>query len=107
MDIIPNTSLPFHYFRSTALPSTLVPKVGSKRKGKEPNHKDLPPRFNHSSYHSQEAFDNYSIRTITYCGVVNFKRLGFLGFNQMMSRMQWLHLLDWVILVSDLGQKQS
>ena len=75
------------HFWSTALPSTMAPKVGSKRKGKEPICEDFPPRFDYSSYPSQKAFDRYSTRTITYCRIVNFECLGFMGFNQMMRRM--------------------
>ena len=68
----------------------MAPKVGSKLKGKEPIRKDSLPRFDHSSYPSQETFDRYSTRTITYGRIVNFEHLGFMGFNQMMRRMQWL-----------------
>ena len=68
----------------------VAPKAGSKRKGKESMRDELPPHFDHSSYPSQEAFNRYSTRTITFGRVVNFTHLGFIGFNQLMRKMGWL-----------------
>ena len=62
-------------------------KVGSKRKGKEKIHEDLPLHYDHSTYPSQEAFARYSTRTITFGKVINFAYLDFIGFNQLMRRM--------------------
>ena len=66
------------------------PKVGSKCKGNEPICEESPLRYDHSSYPSQEAFDMYSTRTITYGRIVNFGHLDFMGFNQLMCIIRWL-----------------
>ena len=68
----------------------MAPKVSSKHKGKEAIREDSPPRYDHSSYISQEAFDRYSTVTISYGRIVNFEHLGLMRVNQMMRRMQWL-----------------
>ena len=65
----------------------MTPKVGSKHKGKEPIHEESPLRYDNSSYHSQEAFNRYSTKPITYGRIVNFEHLNFIGFNQLMRRM--------------------
>ena len=62
-------------------------KVGSKHKGKEPIREESPLRYDNSSYPSQEAFDRYYTRTVTYGRIVNFEHLNFIGFNQLMRRM--------------------
>ena len=62
--------------------STIAPKSGSKRKGKESMRGESPLHYDHSSYLSREAFNRYSIRNITFGRVVNFSHLDFMGFNQ-------------------------
>ena len=68
----------------------MAPKAGSKCKGKETIHGESPIRYDNSSYPSQEAFDRYSTRTITFGRVINFSHLVFIGFNQLIRRMRWL-----------------
>ena len=82
-----------HHFRSTVCIHhyIMAPRASSKGKGKEVAHDDSPPpRFDRSTYPSQEASDRYSTRTITSSRVINFEHLSFMGFNQTMRRMTWL-----------------
>ena len=60
--------------------STIAPKAGSKRKGKEPIC-DSPPYFDHFGYPTLEAFKRYSTRTITFGRIIKFDHLDFIGFN--------------------------
>ena len=68
----------------------MAPRVGAKRKGKEPIHEDSPPHFDFSGYPSLEAFKRYSTRTITFGRIIKFDHLNFMDFNQLMIRMSWL-----------------
>ena len=65
-------------------------KVGLKCKGNEKICEDSPLHYDHSTYPSQESFDRYSTRTITFRRIINFSHLDFIGFNQLMRRMRWL-----------------
>ena len=68
----------------------MAPKVRSKCKGKAPIREDSPFQYDHSSCPSQEAFDRYSTKIITYGRIVNFEHLDFMGFNQLMCKIWWL-----------------
>ena len=68
----------------------MAPKVGSKCKGKERICEDSLLHYDHSAYPSQEAFDRYSTRPITFGTVINFAHLDFIVFNQLMSRIRCL-----------------
>ena len=68
----------------------MAPRVGAKRKGKEPLREDSPPHFDSFGYSSLEAFKRCSTRTITFGRIIKFDDLNFIDFNQLMRRMSWL-----------------